>query len=211
MRVPAGMQTWATSRRAATVATSACEPSPPAIPITCAPRVDGALGELEQVVAGLQDDRLDTSPPSLAARSKRSALPPPDFRLMISTAEPAAPTGTSAGRPVNRRLPRPPQRIAGGQAEHGEQQEQPNQHQHALPVSRQHHDQASAGERRERRAGNSPGTATGQGEPDGGTHNDHEPHREHSDREVTRQRDRGHDRHHNRRQERHDRSDARPQ
>ena len=44
-RVPAGMQTWATSRRAATVATSACEPSPPAIPMTCAPRAT-ALGEL---------------------------------------------------------------------------------------------------------------------------------------------------------------------
>ncbi len=58
---------------------------------------DGALGELEQVIAGLQDDRLDASlAEPQPARSKRSALPPPDFRLMISTAESAAPAGTTA-------------------------------------------------------------------------------------------------------------------
>ena len=61
---------------------------------------DSALGELEQVVAGLEHDRLDASPPSLPARSKRSAFPPPDFRLMISAAESAAPTDTTAAAAV---------------------------------------------------------------------------------------------------------------
>ena len=74
MRVPAGTQTWATSRRAATVATSACEPSPPAIPMTSAPRAMALLGELEQIIAGLQHDRLDAPPPRLAGEVEALGL-----------------------------------------------------------------------------------------------------------------------------------------
>ncbi len=65
LRVPAGTQTNPTSWAAATPATRAWEPSPPAMPMHVGTAGDGLLGQLEQVVARGQDHRFDAAPPRL--------------------------------------------------------------------------------------------------------------------------------------------------
>ena len=71
-----------TRRAAALVATSACDPSPPAIPITCEP--PAALGQLRQVVPGFQHDRLDAAAFGLGDEVEALGAAP-DFRLMMRT------------------------------------------------------------------------------------------------------------------------------
>ena len=61
LRVPAGTQTNPRSWAAATPATSAWEPSPPAMPSTSAPPGDGPLGKLAQVVARTEHDRFNAA------------------------------------------------------------------------------------------------------------------------------------------------------
>ena len=75
LRVPAGTQTRGTSAAIATLATSACEPSPPAMPITSAPRSIALLRELEQVVPGLEDHRLDAAAAALLDQREPLRLP----------------------------------------------------------------------------------------------------------------------------------------
>ena len=61
LRVPAGTQTKGNPWAAATWATTAWEPSPPAIPSESRASVDRGLGELAQVVTGAEHDGLDPS------------------------------------------------------------------------------------------------------------------------------------------------------
>ena len=102
---------------------------------------DSALGELEQIVARLQDDRLDATP--LRLGNEVEALGLAATRLQVDDQRRRA--GRThrhhrGGRPAERILPRTPQRVARGQPEQPEQQQQRDQHQQPLPVSRQHHD-----------------------------------------------------------------------
>ena len=85
LRVPAGMHAYGRPRSAAIAATTACEPSPPAIASASAPRSTAPRTSVARSSPGLSS--IGSIPRRLAssARWKRSALPPPDFGLKKST------------------------------------------------------------------------------------------------------------------------------
>ena len=73
------------ARRAATDATKACDPSPPAIPITSAPRAIAASASCTRSSPCLRTTGSMPRARHSSASLNCSAFPPPDFRFMIST------------------------------------------------------------------------------------------------------------------------------
>ncbi len=92
LRVPAGTHTNGTSCSDATPATRACEPSPPAIPSTSAPR---AIASRASSARSSPRSSITVSMPCACASATNwgLALPPPDQRLRIRTGRLAGPTG----------------------------------------------------------------------------------------------------------------------
>ena len=84
---------------------------------------DRALGELEQIIARLQDDRLDASPPSLPGEIEALGLA--TARLQVDDQRRrvgCAGRHDRGGRRASGRLSGAPQRVARGHAEQREQQ-----------------------------------------------------------------------------------------
>jgi hypothetical protein len=81
--------------RAATAATRACDPSPPAMPMTSAPCATASSASRSRSSPGPSTTVAMPRSPHSCARRNRSAFPPPDFRFMIRTGWRAAVT---AGR-----------------------------------------------------------------------------------------------------------------
>ncbi len=164
---------------------------------------------LQQIVARLKDERFDTSPPCLP--SEIEALRLSTTRLQVDDQRPRAGRThrhARGGHPSERRLTSPPQRVTRGRSKQSEQQEQRAQHQQPLPMDRQHHDQTGSSEDRDHRAYRAQRAALCQSEPDGSVRQQNEPDREHSDRNVTRQRDGSHHNHRGGGDERKDRGDT---
>ncbi len=90
------MHTKGTSCSDATPATSACDPSPPAMPMTSAPR---ATASRASVSRSSPASSMTVSMPLACAAAANSGLafPPPECGFMISTGRRAAPTGTPGG------------------------------------------------------------------------------------------------------------------
>ena len=84
-RVPAGMQTYGRPCSIATSATSAWEPSPPAMPITSAERAASCASARRSSPRSSTTGVIPRFRASLA-RSNLSTLPPPDFGFISSTA-----------------------------------------------------------------------------------------------------------------------------
>ena len=91
--VPAGITTMGMPRSAAMLATSACDPSPPAMPMTSAPRSIASRARSSMSSPGWSTTGSMPRVRHSSARWNFSAFPPPDFRFMISTPCSAAGTG----------------------------------------------------------------------------------------------------------------------
>jgi hypothetical protein len=92
LRVPAGTQTNATSCRRATSATRACEPSPPAIPITSAPPATACSASARRSSPRCSTTGATPRRRASSSRPNRSTFRPPDHGFMIRTPCPAGPT-----------------------------------------------------------------------------------------------------------------------
>ena len=83
--MPAGTHTNGRSCAAATAATTACEPSPPAIPITSAPRATASSASARRSSPGASTTGSMPRCAHSPWRSNLSTLPPPDFVFISST------------------------------------------------------------------------------------------------------------------------------
>ena len=173
---------------------------------------DRALSQLEQVIAGPQNDGFDTPSPSFSSEVEALGLSATRLQVDYQHGRTGGPHRRDRREhAAHRGRSGPPQCVARGESENSQQQQQCNQHHHPLPVGHHHHDQPDRTERGERGAGRPPQTATGQCEPDGGAADQHERDRQQRDGHIARQRDGGHYSHRNRREKRDDSGDARQQ
>ena len=170
---------------------------------------DSALGELSQVVPGLQDDRPDASPPGLVGELEALGLPAARLQVHDQHGRAGGAYGHDfGGGPAGSRLPRPAKRVARGDSKEREQHQRAEQHEHALPVRRQHRDQPCRGKDRRPGGGNALGAASGEGEPGGVAGDQRERHCQHRDADAVGQRVREQDRHRDRRKQRQHRGQA---
>ena len=149
LRVPAGTTTNGTSAAIATLDTSACDPSPPAMPMTSAPRSIARRASSRRSSPGW---RTIASMPRCwhsSTSPNRSTFPPPDFAFMMRT-----PRCRAAHRGPRHRLraERPPiatERVADEEGGRGEQRQHHDQG-HAVALGGQHD---GDGERQEQDGG----------------------------------------------------------
>jgi len=108
LRVPAGTHTNPTPLAAATPATSAWEPSPPAIPITSAPPATACSASRRRSSPGASTTGSIPRRRASETRLKRSTLPPPDLGFISRTGRVAGPTGSpGVGLVFSDRMSRP--------------------------------------------------------------------------------------------------------
>ena len=93
--MPAGMHAYGSPSSAARAATIACDPSPPAIASASAPRSTAALTSSFRSSSRFSTTASIPRARASSSSEKRSALPPPDFGFISSTARVGA---SAAGR-----------------------------------------------------------------------------------------------------------------
>ena len=136
-RVPAGMHTRGTSARMATDATNACEPSPPAMPMTSAPRSIAAWASSSRSSPGWSTTGSMPRSPALVGQPELLGLPAPGLQVHDEDAL----TGRADRRARHpERLQRvgvPPERVAAECSGSGQERHDDDQAQ-ALPLGREH-------------------------------------------------------------------------
>ena len=208
-RVPAGMQTWGTSRRAATVATSACDPSPPAMPMTSAPRAMALSASSRRSSPGRRT--IGSMPRRRASAGEIEALGLATAGLQVDDQRRRAGSARrhDRGGDASRAPPAPfaPARSAPSQPEQASASNRtistasPCQWWPAQLPGRP--SRATRRPRRTRAARRARSTRTRRRRS-----RQHQHDRQHGDRDVAGQRDGGHDDHRDRHGERHDRGQA---